>query len=104
MGTIAIIKNLIANRKTLFKAISWLSVGLLLLFSIIILLGILCYNNIKKAVDKVNKMFPDTKFSFKLPYLDRLKKRSEESELNRLNGNMGTPQQQQRADGDVKTS
>lgn len=34
MGTIAIIKNLIANRKTLFKAISWLSVGLLLLFSI----------------------------------------------------------------------
>lgn len=35
MGTIAIIKNLIANRKTLFKAISWLSVGLLLLFSII---------------------------------------------------------------------
>lgn len=35
MGTIAIIKNLIANRKTLFKAVSWLSVGLLLLFSII---------------------------------------------------------------------
>lgn len=35
MGTIAIIKNLIANRKTLFKVISWLSVGLLLLFSII---------------------------------------------------------------------
>lgn len=34
MGAIAIIKNLIANRKTLFKAISWLSVGLLLLFSI----------------------------------------------------------------------
>ena len=34
MGTIAIIKNLIANRKTLFKAVSWLSVGLLLLFSI----------------------------------------------------------------------
>lgn len=34
MGTIAIIKNLIANRKTLFKAISWLFVGLLLLFSI----------------------------------------------------------------------
>ena len=34
MGTIAIIKNLIANRKTLFKAISWLSIGLLLLFSI----------------------------------------------------------------------
>ena len=34
MGTIAIIKNLIANRKTLFKAISWLSVVLLLLFSI----------------------------------------------------------------------
>lgn len=34
MGTIAIIKNLIANRKTLFKAISCLSVGLLLLFSI----------------------------------------------------------------------
>lgn len=34
MGTIAIIKNLIANRKTLFKVISWLSVGLLLLFSI----------------------------------------------------------------------
>ena len=34
MGTIAIIKNLIANRKTLFKTISWLSVGLLLLFSI----------------------------------------------------------------------
>ena len=34
MGTVAIIKNLIANRKTLFKAISWLSVGLLLLFSI----------------------------------------------------------------------
>ena len=34
MGTIAIIKNLIANRKTLFKAISWFSVGLLLLFSI----------------------------------------------------------------------
>lgn len=30
----AIIKNLIANRKTLFKAVSWLSVGLLLLFSI----------------------------------------------------------------------
>lgn len=35
MGAIAIIKNLIANRKTLFKAVSWLSVGLLLLFSII---------------------------------------------------------------------
>lgn len=35
IGAIAIIKNLIANRKTLFKAISWLSVGLLLLFSII---------------------------------------------------------------------
>ncbi len=34
IGAIAIIKNLIANRKTLFKAISWLSVGLLLLFSI----------------------------------------------------------------------
>lgn len=34
MGAIAIIKNLIANRKTLFKAVSWLSVGLLLLFSI----------------------------------------------------------------------
>lgn len=34
MGVIAIIKNLIANRKTLFKAVSWLSVGLLLLFSI----------------------------------------------------------------------
>ena len=34
MGTIAIIKNIIANRKTLFKAVSWLSVGLLLLFSI----------------------------------------------------------------------
>lgn len=34
MGTIAIIKNLIANRKTLFKAISLLSVGFLLLFSI----------------------------------------------------------------------
>lgn len=34
MGTIAIIKNLIANRKILFKTISWLSVGLLLLFSI----------------------------------------------------------------------
>lgn len=34
MGTIAIIKNLIANRKTLFKVVSWLSVGLLLLFSI----------------------------------------------------------------------
>ena len=34
MGTIAIIKNLIANRKTLFKAISLLSVGLLLSFSI----------------------------------------------------------------------
>lgn len=34
MGAIAIMKNLIANRKTLFKAISWLSVGLLLLFSI----------------------------------------------------------------------
>lgn len=34
MGAIAIIKNLIANRKTLFKAISWLSIGLLLLFSI----------------------------------------------------------------------
>lgn len=34
MGVIAIIKNLIANRKTLFKVISWLSVGLLLLFSI----------------------------------------------------------------------
>lgn len=34
MGAIAIIKNLIANRKTLFKVISWLSVGLLLLFSI----------------------------------------------------------------------
>ena len=31
---IAILKKLIANRKTLFKAISWLSVGLLLLFSI----------------------------------------------------------------------
>ena len=63
-----------------------------------------CYNNIKKAVEKVNKMFPDIKFSFKLPYFDRLKKRSEESELNRLNGNMGTPQQQQRADGDAKAS
>lgn len=34
MGATAIIKNLIANRKTLFKVISWLSVGLLLLFSI----------------------------------------------------------------------
>ena len=34
MGAIAIIKNLIANRKTLFKTVSWLSVGLLLLFSI----------------------------------------------------------------------
>lgn len=34
MGAIAIIKNLIANRKTLFKVVSWLSVGLLLLFSI----------------------------------------------------------------------
>ena len=62
-----------------------------------------CYENIKKCVEKVNKMFPDINLSIKLPFFDRLEERSKQVELNRLNGNMGDKEQQRQSDGNAET-
>lgn len=62
-----------------------------------------CYENIKKCVEKVNKMFPDVNLSIKLPFFDRLEERSKQVELNRLNGNMGDKEQQRQSDGNAET-
>ena len=35
------------------------------------------YDNIKKSVEKANKMFPDIKLSIKMPFIDRLNERAE---------------------------
>ena len=62
-----------------------------------------CYKNIKKGVKQVNKMYPDVKFSIKLPYFDKLEERSKQVESNRFNGNMGDKEQLQQSDGNAET-
>ena len=62
-----------------------------------------CYKNIKKGVEKVNKMYPDIKFSIKLPYFDRLEERSKQVESNRFNGNMGAQERFKQSNGNAET-
>ena len=62
-----------------------------------------CYKNIKKGVEQVNKMYPDVKFSIKLPYFDRLEERSKQVESNRFNGNMGAQERFKQSNGNAET-
>lgn len=70
------------------------------------------YENIKKAVEKANKMFPDIHLSVKLPFIDKLIEISEQQaearrnggndEFSGLNGNLGNKEQQRKSDGNAK--
>lgn len=70
------------------------------------------YDNIKKGVEKVHKMFPDVKFDIKMPFIDRMNEKSEmalkemkegadHNESDRPDGDMGDKEPKGKSDGDV---
>jgi len=69
------------------------------------------YDNIKKGLEKIRKMYPDVAFDIRLPFIDRMEeknklaveemKRGVENESDRPNGDMGAEEQHRKSDGDV---